>query len=107
MSGIASKPRGSSGIRQHGPSHQNRVDLPTLWHCIIASLHQKPRGTSGPHQQIQRLTNCGKREKNRVARKISAEGARELHEHGAHGSGYMLRDKAQETHPTTVLPSSV
>jgi hypothetical protein len=99
-SGIARKMRGSSGNASvvHCPKNAWIFRIVALPDCPIA---RKPRGTSGPHQQIQRLTNCGKREKTAWTGRDpqrNMEATRARH----HGFGLLLHVKRRDcTHHET------
>jgi hypothetical protein len=84
--------------------HQNRVDFPELWHCIIASLHQNRVDFPGRTNNFNELQIVANAKKPRGPEDIR-RGARRLHEHGAHGFrlGAWCRSRDCTHHRTAVI----
>jgi hypothetical protein len=75
--------------------HQNRVDFPELWHCIIASLHQNRvdfPGRTNNFNELQIVANAKKPRGPEDIRRRDTGASRARH----HGFGLLLHVKQRD-----------
>jgi hypothetical protein len=91
--------------RQHGPLLQNRVDLPELWHCFIASLPQNRVELLGRTNNFNDLQIVANEKKPRGPEDIR-KGTRKLHEHAPTVPAACFVSKHKRLHPPPFMNRS-